>query len=129
MDKISDMLIVLKNGGLAGKSLVELPFSRYRNSVAKSLLDYGYIKGYEKKKRKKADVLSIELAYTKEGKPKIKDVKRISKPSRRIYSSIKHFYPVKQGHGKLILSTPKGIMSGEDAKKEMVGGELLFEIW
>jgi len=129
MDKIANMLITIKNGGNAGRDFVETPYSAYKQSIAKCLFDHGLIKGYDKKKRKTGDVLEIEINYKENGKPTVSDVKRISKPSRRLYASVKEIYKVRQGFGKLVLSTPKGIMTGEDARREMVGGEILFEIW
>lgn len=128
MDKIADMLVVIKNGGQAGKTSVEVPHSRLRSDIARALFQAGYIKSYSKKKAKKGDRLEIELLYKKNGVPRISYVKRVSKPSRRLYTGVKDIYQVKNGHGDLFLTTPKGILTGEDAKKEMVGGEILFEI-
>ncbi len=128
MDKIADMLVVIKNGGQAGKKSVEVPHSRLRSDIARALFQAGYIKSYTKKKGKKGDRLEIELLYGKDGNPRISYVKRVSKPSRRLYIRVKDIYKVKNGHGDLFLTTPKGILTGEEAKKEMVGGEILFEI-
>ena len=128
MDKIADMLVVIKNGGQAGKTSVEVPHSRLRSDIARALFQAGYIKSYSKKKAKKGDRLEIELLYKKNGTPRISYVKRVSKPSRRLYTGVKDIYQVKNGHGDLFLTTPKGILTGKDAKKEMVGGEILFEI-
>ncbi len=128
MDKIADMLIAIKNAGNAGKETILLPYSQYRANIARALFQAGYIKSYSQKKMKKGDRLEIDLLYTKDASPKITYVKRVSKPSRRLYAGVKDIYPVKQGFGKLFLSTPKGILTGEEARKEMVGGEILFEI-
>ena len=128
MDKVANMLITIKNGGNAKKDAVTIPFSKYAQSIAKCLLDNGFIAGYEKKKREKGDILEVRVKYDDDS-PKIRGVRRISKPSRRLYASVKEIYPVRDGYGKLILSTPKGILAGEEAKKELVGGEILFEIW
>jgi small subunit ribosomal protein S8 len=129
MDILSNMLIALKNASNAKKITVEIPYSRLKSEVAKVLLSSGYIKGYSKKARKKGDVLSMDLSYNHEGKARISEVKRISKPSRRVYVAVKHIRPIKQGYGVLVLSTPKGILTGNDAVKEQVGGEVLFEMW
>ena len=128
MDKIADMLIAIKNAGNAGKESLLLPYSNYRANIARALFQAGYIKSYSQKKMKKGDKLEIDVLYKKDHSPKITYVKRISKPSRRLYIGVKDIYPVKQGFGDLFLSTPKGILTGNDAKKEMVGGEVLFEI-
>lgn len=130
MDVLANMLITIKNGGNAQKDFVHVPFSGFKQSVAKALFDKGYIAGYEKKDRNRgADVIAIELKYGKDSKPRVLNVKRVSKPSCRVYGSTKDIYQVKEGRGDLFLSTPKGVLSGDEAKKEQVGGELLFEIW
>ena len=128
MDKIADMLVAIKNAGNAKKETLLLPYSNYRANIARALFQAGYVKSYSRKKMKKGDKLEIDLLYKKDASPKITYVKRISKPSRRLYMGVKDIYPVKQGFGKLFLSTPKGILTGEEARKEMVGGEILFEI-
>ncbi len=128
MDKIADMLVIIKNGGQAGKVSVEVPHSRLRSDIARALFQAGYIKSYSKKRAKKGDRLEIELLYKKDGSPRISYVKRVSKPSRRLYVGVKGIYKVKNGFGDLFLTTPKGILTGEEARKEMVGGEILFEI-
>ncbi len=128
MDKIADMLVTINNGGKAGKQTVTVPYSGYKANIARALFQEGYIKAYTQKNSKKGSVLEIDLIYSKQNKPKISMVKRISKPSRRLYTHAKNISSVKQGYGKVFLSTPKGILTGEQARKEMVGGELLFEI-
>ncbi len=128
MDKIADMLIAIKNAGNSGKEKLAVPYSQYKENIARALFQAGYIKSYTRRKMKKGDKLEIELLYQKDRTPRIHYIKRVSKPSRRLYTNVKGIYPVKQGFGKLFLSTPKGILTGEEAKKEMVGGEILFEI-
>jgi len=128
MDKIADMLVAIKNGGNAGKKSVDVPYSGYRMDIARALFQEGYIKSYTQKKLKSGDALEIDLLY-KNNTPRITQVKRISKPSRRLYTNAKHIESVKQGFGAVFVSTPKGILTGKQARKEMVGGELLFEIW
>ena len=128
MDKIADMLVAIKNAGNAGKATVSVPYSNYKADIARALFGEGYIKSYSQKKLKKGDRLEIDVLYKKDNSPRITYVKRVSKPSRRMYTGVKGIYTVKQGFGSIFLSTPKGIVTGETAKKEMVGGELLFEI-
>lgn len=127
-DPIADMLIRIKNGGIAGKDLAEMPFSNMKEAIAKVLFAEGYIASYAKKGKKVQKTLEIGIAY--EGKkPRVSDVLRMSKPSRRFYLGVDEIKPVKNGYGLLVMSTPKGIMTGDDAKKGMVGGEALFKIW
>jgi small subunit ribosomal protein S8 len=128
MDHISNMLITMKNGGSAKKEFVYIPYSNLKAAIASKLFDKGYIKSYTKKKRKKGDVLEIGVQYVG-GNPRINDVQRISKLSRRLYVGVKDLQLVRQGYGALILSTPKGILTDEEARKEQVGGEALFKIW
>ena len=128
MDKIADMLVAIKNAGNAGKTTVSVPYSNYKADIARALFGEGYIKSYSQKKMKKGDRLEIDVLYKKDNSPRITYVKRVSKPSRRLYTGVKGIYTVKQGFGSIFLSTPKGIVTGETAKTEMVGGELLFEI-
>ncbi len=124
------MLITIKNGYSAHHTMVSVPHSHFKNDVAKALLAAGYIAGYQKKARNKgADLLEINLKPFDGFSLAVQDVKRISKPSRRLYAGVQDIYEVKQGHGTLFLSTPKGVLSGDQARKEQVGGELLFEIW
>jgi len=130
-DPISDMIIRIKNAGDARLSKARVPFSGFRFSVAKLLEEKGYIKTVAKKTRgkKSQSVFEIEVAYDDNKKPHIKGLMRISKPSRRVYVGSKEIKPVKNGMGAVILSTPKGILTGDDAKKAHVGGEALFKIW
>lgn len=127
-DPISDMLIRIKNGGIAGKDIVEMPFSNQKEAIAKVLFAEGYLTSYAKKGKKVQKTLEVGIAY--EGKkPRVADVARMSKPSRRFYLKAEEIKPVKNGFGLMVMSTPKGIMTGGDAKKGQVGGEALFKIW
>jgi len=128
MDPISNMLIMIKNASLAEKESVLLPYSKIKNAIAECLKKEGYIAGVEKKTRKEHPVLEISLIYT-DKQPKISQIERISKQSRRVYFGVKDIHSVRSGSGLLVLSTPKGILSGKDARKEQVGGEALFKIW
>lgn len=125
---VGDFIIQLKNAGAVNKECVVLPYSKFKFAVAQKLEEKGYIKSVNKRGKKTKKSIEIELIYI-EGKPKIHGVSRISKPSKRIYRSVSHIRPVKYGKGSLILSTPKGILTGEEARKENVGGEALFSIW
>lgn len=128
MDSISNMLIVMKNGSLAGKESVLLPYSKMKNAIAECLKKEGYVANVAKKIRKDQPVLEVSLMYV-DSKPKVTEVERISKQSRRVYFGMKDIHTVRNGSGLLVLSTPKGILSGKQARKEQVGGEALFRIW
>lgn len=128
MDSISNMLIMMKNGSLAGKESIFLPYSKMKNSIAECLKKEGYVTNVAKKVKKDQPVLEIGLIYV-DKKPKITEVERISKQSKRIYFGVKDIHRVRNGSGLLVLSTPKGILSGKEARHEQVGGEALFRIW
>ena len=128
-DPIADFLIQMQNAARAGKSTVLLPFSQMKFSIAEALKKEGYISKIEKKGKKTQKFLSLELATTEDGAPTLQGTKRISKPSRRVYMGADDIQPVKYGHGTLILSTPQGILTGKEARKGRIGGEVLFEIW
>jgi len=127
-DPISDMIVRLKNAGLSQKDSVVFPYSKLKYEICVVLEKEGFIKSLTKKS-KKSRALEVELNYGLDSSPRIQDVKRISKPSRRVYMKSSELRPVKNGYGTLILSTPKGIVTDVLARKEKVGGEALFEIW
>ena len=125
-DPISDFIIRLQNASRVQLEHVSLPFSQMKFAVAKVLEHEGYISDVTKPKD--GNHLSVKLVY-KNGTPAIAGVKRISKPSRRVYLGAHALRPVKRGRGLLLLSTPAGILTGKDARQKNVGGEVLFEIW
>ena len=118
----------MKNGSLAGKETVFFPYSKMKQAIAECLKNEGYVNAVFKKIKKDNPVLEVELVYT-DKKPKITEVERISKQSRRVYFGIKDIRSVRNGTGLLVLSTPKGILSGKAARTEQVGGEALFRVW
>ena len=129
MDTLSNMLNGIKNAGLAGKTQVDFPHSKLKASVLECLKKEGYISSFKIENNKKGfPMLVVQVAYNGDT-PKVHEVKRISKPSRRMYSGSKELKPFRNGYGRVILSTPKGILSEKDAKNEQVGGEVLFTIW
>jgi small subunit ribosomal protein S8 len=129
MDTIGNMITSLLNASRVKKDKVVVPGSNLRFAIAQALFQKGYIKSYARKNKKVGTEIEIELAYDAQGNAKIQGARRVSKPSRRVYAGVYDIYSVKQGHGMLMLSTPKGILAGKEAKKEMVGGEVLFEMW
>jgi small subunit ribosomal protein S8 len=129
-DIIGDMIIRLKNAGVVGKAQVEMPYSKLRHAIADKLVAAGYIEKAEQqgKKDKVQKTLVITLKY-ENGRHKIDGVKRISKPGRRLYTKVADIHRVKFGKGHMLLSTPAGILTNEEAKAQNVGGEQLFIIW
>lgn len=127
-DPIGDMIVRIKNAGDAGKETVVFPYSRLKESVAHVLAKEGYLKSVSQKGKKQDKALEIEL-WNDNGSPRIRGVKRVSKLSRRIYTKAKDLKQYNFGFGRMILSTPKGILTEVEAKKENVGGEILFTIW
>ncbi len=128
MDQISNMLIVMKNGSLAGKESVSFPYSKMKHAISECLKKEGYVSDISKKVKQDQPIIEVSLVYV-EKKPKITEVERISKQSRRVYFGVKDIHRVRNGSGLLVLSTPKGILSGREARKEQVGGEALFRLW
>ena len=128
MDQISNMIIMMKNAGAGNKATVLVPYSKLKNAILECLKKEGYIASINKKVKKGQPLLEVELVYV-DKKPKIKDVERISKLSKRVYFGMDDIHSIRNGHGLLVLSTPKGILSGKEARKEHVGGEALFKIW
>jgi len=128
-DPIGDLIIRLKNGSDVKKTSVSVPFSMFKMAIAEKLKDAGFVKAVEKKGKKVKKTIDVTLVYDEAGSPKIQGVRRISKPGRRLYRSVEEIVPVRYGHGAIILSTPKGVMTGTEARKAQGGGEALFEIW
>ncbi len=128
-DPVGDFIIRLTNAGAVKKANVSLPFSNFKLAIAEKLKEAGYVGEVDKKGKKVKKTLDVTLIYDASGEPKIQGVKRVSKPGRRMYKSVHEITRVRYGHGNLILSTPKGIKTDTEARKEKVGGEALFEIW
>lgn len=122
------MINMVKNGGLAGKESVTVPYSKMKDSIAECLVKSGYLASVSKKTRKGFPVLELGILYI-DGSPKLNGVERVSKSSSRIYKGVKDIKPARSGFGMTVLTTPKGILTDKDAKKEMVGGEVLFKVW
>jgi small subunit ribosomal protein S8 len=129
MDVIGDLIVRLQNAGAIGKPSVSIPFSNFKLAIAEKLRDAGYVKAVEKKGKKVKKTIDVVLKYNDAGVHAISGARRISKPGRRMYKSVLEIHPVNYGHGALFLSTPKGVKTDKEARKEKVGGEALFEIW
>ena len=132
MDQIANMIIQIKNAGAMKKESVVLTHSNLKLSILECLVKAGFVASIVKKGKKVIKYIEVILAYEKDatGKTvaKMTDVKRLSKSSKRTYLKAKDIRPFKNGYGAIILSTPKGIMTGEDARKQNLGGEALFRV-
>jgi small subunit ribosomal protein S8 len=128
-DPLSDMIARIKNAAMRQRSSVRTPASKLRAHVLDVLKDEGYIRGYEVVETPgEFPQFEIELKYF-DGQPVIAEITRVSKPGRRVYSSIKDLKPIKNGLGISILSTPKGVMSDNAAREANVGGEVLCRVY
>ena len=128
-DPLGDMLTRIRNAQMRGKSTVRTPSSKLRAWVLDVLKDEGYIRGYENVTADGGHAeLEISLKYF-EGTPVIRELKRVSKPGRRVYASVKEIPSVRNGLGLSIVSTPKGVMSDAAARSANVGGEVLCTVF
>lgn len=127
-DTIGDFIIRLKNAGVVGKKEVAVPYSKLRHAIADKLVAAGYIEAAAQQGKKVQKTLAVTLKY-ENGKHRISGVKRVSKPGRRLYTKVADIHRVKFGNGHMILSTPAGILTNEEARSQNVGGEQLFIIW
>ncbi len=127
-DPIGDLLTQIKNAQAAGKSTIEVPYSRVKHAVASILHEEGYVGEVAKTGTIPKFFLRIGMKYT-DGTPVITGMKRVSKPGLRWYVNKTQIPTVLGGIGMAIVSTPQGIMTGRDAKKKGIGGELLCTIW
>ncbi len=133
-DPISDMLTRIRNAAMAGHAVVALPSSKIKVAIAKILKEEGYISGYEIVDGKVAGskVLRIRLKYVgerRERRPVITGLERVSRPGRRVYTGKREIPWVLSGIGISILTTPKGVMTGQRARQLGVGGEILCKVW
>lgn len=128
-DPVADLITRLINASAVGKASISVPFSNFKMAIAEKLCDAGYVKAIEKKGKKVRKTLELTLKYDEAGKSAIHGVKRVSKPGRRLYKRVLEINSVRYGHGALFLSTPKGVMTDSEARKQKVGGEALFEVW
>ncbi len=128
-DPLGDMLTRIRNGQMAGKGKISSPASNLRRNVLDVLQREGYIRGYEAGEvvRGKSE-LAIELKYHN-GQPVIRELKRVSKPGRRVYAGVQDLPRVYNGLGIAILSTPRGVMSDAEARDARVGGEILCMVF
>ena len=127
-DPITDMLNQIRNAEAVQKPEVLIPFSNLKNEIAMLLSKEGFLGEVKKVAKGKSKSLKIVLKYDN-GVPKIEGAKRVSKPGQRIYVGVHDIKKVRGGFGIAVISTPKGLMTGRDAKRAKIGGEVLLEVW
>ncbi len=127
-DPLGDLLSRIRNAQMRNKSKVSSPNSRLRESVLEVLKVEGYIRGYAVVEKDGRSEIEIELKYF-DGEPVIREIERVSKPGRRVYTSVKNMPRINNGLGVTIVSTPKGVMADHDARDANVGGEILCTVF
>ena len=128
VDPVRDMLTRIRNGQMRSLNNIKIPFSNFRQKILEVLKKEGYIINFKVDEEKKLKFLSVDLKYY-EGQPVIKEIKRVSKPGRRVYSRADSIPKVLNGLGVAILSTSKGVMSDSEAVKNNIGGEIICRIF
>ena len=131
-DPIADMLTRIRNALMAGQPEVEVPLSKIKLEIARILKDEGYVESYEVEEAGSVPVIKISLKYfgaRRERRPVITTLQRISKPGRRVYRGARELPRVMSGIGIAIVTTPKGVMTDQDARRQRVGGEVLCYVW
>ena len=127
-DPVGDLLTRIRNGQLRGTATVKSPNSKLRVRVLDVLQAEGFIRGYAEVEAKGRKELEIELKYH-EGRPVIRELKRVSTPGRRVYAGVEDLKPHRQGLGLSIISTPQGVMTDSTAREKNVGGEVLCQVF
>ncbi len=129
MDPIADMFTRIRNANMKYKDYVDVPSSKIKQNIVKLLKDEGFIKGYRYIEDNKQGVIRIYMKYGENREKVINSIRKISKSSRRVYKGANEMPRIKAGLGLVVVSTPKGIMSGAKAREMNIGGEIICEIW
>lgn len=129
MDTIGEFLTRVRNAGAARHEKLDIPSSNVRVGIAKILLDQGYIRSFKVVRDGKQGVMRVYLKYNEKGRPVITAIHRVSRPGRRVYVKSDKIPSIRDGFGISILSTNRGVVDGETAKKEKLGGELICSVW
>lgn len=129
MDTIADFVTRIRNAGLAKHDKLDVPSSNMKQGIARILKENGYIKTFRVAQDGKQGLMRVYLNYSKDGKPAIANVQRVSRPRKRIYVKKDDIPQIRSGFGISILSTNKGVLSGDEAATQNVGGEFLLKIW
>ena len=128
-DAISDLLTRIRNASAAKHEYVDIPASNMKKAIVQILVDEGYVQSYTVKEDGKQGIIRVALKYTEDKKAVITGLRRVSKPGLRIYAKCEEMPKVMKGLGIAIVSTPKGVMTDRQARKEKVGGEILAFVW
>jgi small subunit ribosomal protein S8 len=128
-DPIADFLTRIRNGIRAGHDEVEIPHSKMKVELARILQEQGYIEGWSVERARVGETLKVRLKYTESRDSVISGLRRVSKPGRRTYAATKEVPRVLGGMGTIIVSTSQGLMTGHDARRTGIGGELVAEVW
>lgn len=131
-DPIADMLTRIRNGLMAGKTVVDIPNSKFKTEIARVLQEEGYIEAYGHDQEGSFPILNVTLKYygnRRNRRPVITGLERVSKPGRRVYSGSKDLPWVLSGMGVAIVSTSQGVMTAQDARRKGIGGEVLCQVW
>jgi small subunit ribosomal protein S8 len=128
-DPIADLLTRIRNAVQAQHPTVDVPLSKLKVEIARVMKEEGFIEGYEVSEATKPGLLRIALKYTASRQPVLQGIRRVSKPSLRVHEGSKALKPVRSGLGISIVSTSKGVMTGKQARRERVGGEIICEVW
>ena len=128
-DPIADLLTRIRNANNARKASVDVPWSRQKEEIARVLVDEGYLEGTSVVDATPRNILRIDLRYDGQRRPVITGMRRVSRPSLRVYVGVKDIPAVRRGLGVNVLSTPKGILVDRNARRENVGGEVICTVW
>ena len=127
-DQIADLLTRIRNAGMVGKTEIRVATSKLKVAVVDILVKNGYLKSYEVEEGKPRGILHVVITNPGEIS-KINEIEKVSKPGRRVYTAAEDIPTIKSGRGAVIISTPKGLMTGREAKKNHLGGEVLVKVW
>jgi small subunit ribosomal protein S8 len=128
-DPIADMLTRIRNAGMARKPETTMPTSKILVAIARILQQEGYIRGFQVEEAKPVSILHVYLKYGNDRRHSIRDIRRISKPGLRVYASRNEIPRVRNGLGIAIVSTPEGVLSGGEARRRGIGGEVLCTVY
>lgn len=129
MDTIAQMLTIIRNGSAARLEKVDMPASKFRENVAKILTTEGFIRNFKIAKDSKQGIMRIYLKYDEKGVAAVSNIQKVSTPGRRSYVHADNIPVVRSGTGSCIISTNKGLMTGHEAKKQNLGGEIICVVW
>ena len=128
-DPIADLLTRMRNAISVEKPTVSVPYSNMKKNILQVLKENGYVADFMSEMQDNRAVLRVDLKYGSDGEKVISHIQRVSKPGRRVYRGVKELREPLNGLGVAVVSTPRGVLSHADAKKNNVGGEILLEVW